>query len=342
MKIIKKTDKKTSWTFFTPHGITVLRAGVSPASIPQHENSKLEQITKIFRKHGLECYGEPGTGGYLFSSISRNYRGCRVNLSLRVDPNMPHKIFSGPTLIADGLVDLNAVFVAIKRYWRAIISTIHDSDLVFFRKLRKRHLVCSINITPEQNGRRARHICRIGCTGYKPVIDSKMVFSMELGKKACYLNLMSGRRYKVQNSEILLHIVDRMISGELDLRQIPTKLSASFIKDAHKKRYRRLKRQPIQQGKFQSQNNLFVVYQTMFAALRSGQLDSLECPKCHKQTVSVWFNHPVKHNYQTWFVCAVCTFKFRITDSERPRHYSPKRRNEHLNFSGGPASCDAV
>src|SRR6266567_2246105 len=64
--------------------------------------------------------------------------------------------------------------------------------------------------------------------------------------------------------------------------------------------------------------------------LESGMLDSLECPDCHKQTVSVWFSHPEETDYRTWFVCSDCSFRMRAQNTGCPRFYSEKRLSHEL------------
>ena len=64
--------------------------------------------------------------------------------------------------------------------------------------------------------------------------------------------------------------------------------------------------------------------------LESGVLDSLECPDCHKRTVSVWFSHPGETEYRTWFVCSNCSFRMRAQNTDRPRFYSEERLSHEL------------
>ena len=42
-----------------------------------------------------------------------------------------------------------------------------------------------------------------------------------------------------------------------------------------------------------------------------GTLDALECPSCHRDSVSVWFTHPGDGIYRTWFICSECSFQLR-------------------------------
>jgi hypothetical protein len=64
--------------------------------------------------------------------------------------------------------------------------------------------------------------------------------------------------------------------------------------------------------------------------LESGRLDSLDCPSCHKQTVSVWFSHPRETEYRTWFVCSDCSFRMRAQNTTRPQFYSEERLSHEL------------
>ena len=64
--------------------------------------------------------------------------------------------------------------------------------------------------------------------------------------------------------------------------------------------------------------------------LESGQLDSLDCPSCDGQTVSVWFSHPGETEYRTWFVCSNCSFRMRAQNTTRPRFYSEERLSHEL------------
>jgi RNase P subunit RPR2 len=63
----------------------------------------------------------------------------------------------------------------------------------------------------------------------------------------------------------------------------------------------------------------------LLEAEAAGDLDELLCPKCRKCTVSVWFTHPSKQEYRTWFVCDNCDFSMRAQNVGRPSHYSKER-----------------
>ena len=65
-------------------------------------------------------------------------------------------------------------------------------------------------------------------------------------------------------------------------------------------------------------------------AADSGKLDSLDCPSCHRQTVSVWFTHPKPDIYREWFVCTSCSFSFRALIGGIPKHYFESRINQKL------------
>jgi hypothetical protein len=57
----------------------------------------------------------------------------------------------------------------------------------------------------------------------------------------------------------------------------------------------------------------------------AGKLDALECPHCHRSTVSVSFTHPAADAYRVWFNCAECSFSMRAQYVGQPRHYSEDR-----------------
>ena len=65
-------------------------------------------------------------------------------------------------------------------------------------------------------------------------------------------------------------------------------------------------------------------------AEESGALDSIECPSCRQKSVSIWFSHPRKDEYRTWFICAECSFEGRAINSGRPKNFSEDRVNERL------------
>jgi hypothetical protein len=69
---------------------------------------------------------------------------------------------------------------------------------------------------------------------------------------------------------------------------------------------------------------------SLVRAADSGALDSLECPECHKLSVSVRFTQAQKGVYRTWFICSECTFHTRAQNSERPPHYSEERVDKRL------------
>jgi hypothetical protein len=64
--------------------------------------------------------------------------------------------------------------------------------------------------------------------------------------------------------------------------------------------------------------------------LDAGQLDELECPQCLRLAVSVWFSHPAKDEYRTWFICGDCDFHTRVQNSEKPRFFSENRVSTDL------------
>ena len=71
-------------------------------------------------------------------------------------------------------------------------------------------------------------------------------------------------------------------------------------------------------------------YLSLARAVESGALDSLECPDCHKLSVSVRFTQPQIGVYRTWFLCSECTFQTRVQDSGRPTRYSEDRVDKRL------------
>ena len=56
----------------------------------------------------------------------------------------------------------------------------------------------------------------------------------------------------------------------------------------------------------------------LLAEIESGAIESLECPRCHANMVSVWFTHPCPNEYRTWLICGNCEFRRRVQNSERP------------------------
>jgi hypothetical protein len=65
-------------------------------------------------------------------------------------------------------------------------------------------------------------------------------------------------------------------------------------------------------------------------SLESGVLDATECPRCHKNGISVWFTQPAENVYRTWFRCEECSFRMRAQNRGRPRLYSPARIDPEL------------
>ena len=68
----------------------------------------------------------------------------------------------------------------------------------------------------------------------------------------------------------------------------------------------------------------------LLAEIESGAIESLECPSCHANMVSVWFTLPCPNEYRTWLICGNCEFGTRVQNSERPRSFSEDRVNESL------------
>jgi uncharacterized protein (DUF983 family) len=65
-------------------------------------------------------------------------------------------------------------------------------------------------------------------------------------------------------------------------------------------------------------------------ALDDGHLDCLQCPRCGRPRVSVWFTNPVPAEYRTWFVCDACGFTARFRNVAEPKHFSADRIKEQL------------
>ena len=84
------------------------------------------------------------------------------------------------------------------------------------------------------------------------------------------------------------------------------------------------------QGNSPFPNNELTVRIGLLRTLESGVLDLIECPQCHKHTVSVWFTRPQEDQYRTWFLCAECSFEMRVQNSERPEYFSADRVDERL------------
>jgi hypothetical protein len=68
----------------------------------------------------------------------------------------------------------------------------------------------------------------------------------------------------------------------------------------------------------------------LLASVADGQLDGLECPECHKPTVSVWFTHARNGEYRTWFLCQACPFSSRAQNTGRPKHFTESRVHQDL------------
>jgi hypothetical protein len=68
----------------------------------------------------------------------------------------------------------------------------------------------------------------------------------------------------------------------------------------------------------------------LLSELESGSLDGMQCPRCQKNAVSVWFTHPLPEEYRTWFICACCGFMLRAQNSRKPRHFADDRIDPSL------------
>jgi len=63
----------------------------------------------------------------------------------------------------------------------------------------------------------------------------------------------------------------------------------------------------------------------LFEAAGTGQLDGLQCPRCGKSAISVWFTHTATDEYRTWLICENCDFETRAQNIGLPPHYSEDR-----------------
>lgn len=77
-------------------------------------------------------------------------------------------------------------------------------------------------------------------------------------------------------------------------------------------------------------NDDLVARVRLLETLESGVLDSIECPKCGKLTISVWFTRLGANEYRTWFICGECPFELRVQNSELPRLFVPERIHAKL------------
>jgi hypothetical protein len=59
--------------------------------------------------------------------------------------------------------------------------------------------------------------------------------------------------------------------------------------------------------------------------VNAGNLDNLECPKCHHKTVSAWFTRPEPSTFRTWLICADCDFWSHVINSAMPTFFSEDR-----------------
>ena len=67
------------------------------------------------------------------------------------------------------------------------------------------------------------------------------------------------------------------------------------------------------------------LYVRLAKEAESGHLDDLECPRCRRNAVSVWFTHPANGTYRTWFICLDCDFHTRVQNTRKPRFFSNDR-----------------
>jgi hypothetical protein len=83
-------------------------------------------------------------------------------------------------------------------------------------------------------------------------------------------------------------------------------------------------------GNSRTPNDRLSLHLQLLAKSDAGHLDELECPKCRQPAVSVWFSHPDKNEYRTWFICHHCDFHTRVQNSEKPPFFSEDRVSTDL------------
>jgi len=86
----------------------------------------------------------------------------------------------------------------------------------------------------------------------------------------------------------------------------------------------------MQAGNSRDPNSDVSARLALLRSVESGVLDSIPCPQCHSNSVSVWFTHPSLNEYRTWFVCSRCAFQMRVQNSERPAYFSADRVDARL------------
>ena len=86
----------------------------------------------------------------------------------------------------------------------------------------------------------------------------------------------------------------------------------------------------MQSENLQSPKNEVELRLTLLQLLDSGQLETIRCPECGQDAVSVWFTRPTESDWRTWFVCAKCDFRMRAQNSEQPKYFSVDRVDAKL------------
>ena len=86
----------------------------------------------------------------------------------------------------------------------------------------------------------------------------------------------------------------------------------------------------MQHEKSQNRTNELTAQMDLLRKANTGQLESLDCPKCRHATVSVWFSHPGSDVYRTWFICSNCDFHSRAQNAEKPPFFSEDRVSTEL------------
>jgi hypothetical protein len=68
----------------------------------------------------------------------------------------------------------------------------------------------------------------------------------------------------------------------------------------------------------------------LIAALHTGKLDDIECPRCQRAAMSVRFSRPSQDVYRLWFLCCSCQYTVRVQCAARPPCFSADRVDDKL------------
>ena len=63
----------------------------------------------------------------------------------------------------------------------------------------------------------------------------------------------------------------------------------------------------------------------LLSEIEAGNLDRLECPKCHHRAVSAWFTQPRPETFRTWLICTDCDFWSHVINNAMPTFFSEDR-----------------